>query len=132
MRNWKPVSLLFVLAVVLLFLIEAVASPPIRVLTASESLTVTGGGNSMCFKYNACGSVYCEKIDGQWKNCSKNDRGTFCVCSSNPSDFCDSDGDVMDCAYWQNCTNDQCNSCTTQTVACTRTKNGNDGDTRCP
>jgi hypothetical protein len=131
MRNWKPVSLLFVLAVVLLLLLEAVASPAIRVLTDSQKLGVTGGGNCQCRKANACGSAYCEKVDGEWKNCSGNTRKYFCVASSKADDFCDSDGQSVPCGKWQKCTNDQCNSCEPQTPDCSRTESGTDSDTLC-
>jgi hypothetical protein len=130
MRNWKPVSLLFVLAVVLLLLLEAVASPPLRVLTGSQKLAVTGGGNGLCVKINACGSVYCEKVGGVWKNCSGNTQKTFCVCGD-PNDFCDANGDSIACGKWQECTSETCASCTPLGDNCTRTSAGSSGDTRC-
>jgi hypothetical protein len=132
MRNWKPVSLLFVLAVVLPLLLEAVASPAVRVLTDSQKAGVAGGGNCQCKKYSACGSVYCEQIEGEWRNCSKNDKRYFCVASSKADDSCHSDGDSIPCAKWQKCTTKECSSCEPKTTDCSRTAAGNNSsDTFC-
>jgi hypothetical protein len=105
---------------------QGVAS--ILVLNSDEAASIQGSGNCKCRKGAYCGSVYCEKIGTVWKNCSGNTHRSFCVDSDTQSDDCDSDGASVPCGVWQECTSDQCSSCTPGSTSCNRTSSGADDD----
>ncbi len=132
MRSWKFVGSILVLSIAVLVLLEAMAFSDIRVLTDDQKSLIAGGGNCMCRKSNACGSVYCYKSGANWVNCSGNTSSSFCVKSSKSSDSCDSDGDSISCGVFQTCTTSQCSTCTPGSTTCNRTSAGTDGDTDCP